>query len=430
MKTTDGNGARVRSTARWRGVNVISLVVSGTGVLADRPGLVLSGVIAIAFTAVARAGTPPTVDLSIERRLSDEMPGPDEPVRVTVQLTNTGDSVLTDLRFIDGVPPALVVEDGSPRFGTALRPGASAEFEYTVTAARGVHHFDPSLAIARNVSGAKERRIEITAKQNTITCVPPLPQPVSLPLRAQTTGITGQVPTSDGGSGLAFHAVREYRHGDPLSRIDWNRTARTGEFSTVEFQRERSATVMLLIDARKAAYVAPDSEDPTALERSIKAAGALFEGFLATDDRVGIAVLSPTDCWLAPGTGDTHRMRARELLATHPAVSSDAPDGTFFGRAKLRRFRRRLPTDAQIVFCSPLPDRYAALVARRLNAYGNHVTVVSPDPTGDETTGGTLERIERSLRCSALRDDGIRVIDWNDEALRTAIETATQRWSQ
>lgn len=410
-------------------MNAISLIVSGIGILVDRQGLVLAGVIAIAFTAVARAGSPPTVDLSIERRLSDETPGPDELARVTVQITNTGSSVLPDLRFIDGVPSTLVVEDGSPRFGTALRPGASAEFEYTVTATRGVHRFDPSLVIARDVSGAKERRVEMTATQDTITCVPPLPQPVSLPLRAQTTGVTGQVPTSDGGNGLAFHAVREYRHGDPLSRIDWNRTARTGEFSTIEFRRERSATVVLLIDARKEAYIAPDSADPTALERSITAAGALLEGFLATDDQVGIAVLSPTDCWLAPGTGDTHRTQARELLATHPAVSPDTPDETFFGRTNLRRFRRRLPTDAQVVFCSPLPDRYATLVARRLNAYGNHVTVVSPDPTEGETTGGMLERTERSLRCSALRDDGIRVIDWNDEVLRTAIETATHRWS-
>jgi uncharacterized protein (DUF58 family) len=423
------NRSRVRSTARWRGVNVISLVVSGTGVLADRPGLVLAGVIGIAFAAVARAGTPPTIDLSIERRLSDEMPGPDDPVTVTVQVTNTGNRVLPDLRIIDGVPSALVVEDGSPRFGTALRPGASAEFKYTVTAARGVHQFDPSLVIARDMSGAKERRVEGTATQTTITCVPPLSQPVSLPLREQTTGITGQVPTSDGGSGLAFHAVREYRHGDPLSRIDWNRTARTGEFSTIEFQRERSATVVLLIDAREAAYIAPDSHDSTALERSITAAGALFEGFLATDDRVGIAVLSPTDCWLAPGSGDTHRTRARELLATHPAVSPDAPDSSYFGRATLRRFRRRLPTDAQVVFCTPLPDRYSALVARRLDAHGHHVTVVSPDPMGPETAGGKLEHTERSLRCSALRDDGIRVIDWNDGSLRTEIETATQRWS-
>jgi uncharacterized protein (DUF58 family) len=423
------NGSsRTRSTDRWQGVNTLSLVVSGVGILAGQPGLVLAGVISIAFAAVARAGTPPTVDLSIDRRLSNETPDTDENIRVIVRVTNTGDSLLSDLRLIDGVPPALTVEDGSPRFGTSLRPGASVEFEYTVTVARGVHHFDPSLVIARDVSGAQERRLEVN-EQTTITCIPPLPQPVALPLHSQTTGITGQIPTSDGGTGIAFHATREYRHGDPLNRIDWNRTARTGEFSTIEFQREQSATVVVLVDARAAAYVAPDSDDQTALERSITAAGTVFEGFLATNDRVGLNVLSPTDCWLAPGTGDTHRARARELLATHPSVAPSAPEEPFFGRTKLRRFRRRLSTDAQIVFCSPLPDSYAAVAARRLDAHGHRVTIISPDPTGDESSGQQLEHVERSLRCSALRDDGIRVIDWADEPLRMAIETATRRWS-
>lgn len=433
------SSGRVVRTDRWRGVNAIALLVSGAGVLAGQPGLVLAGVIGITFAAVSRASTPPSVDLSIDRELSDRSPGPDETVRVTVWVTNTGDSVLSDLRVIDGVPPALTVEDGSPRLGTALRPGNRAEFEYTVRASRGVHRFDPSLVIARDVSGTAERRLELT-DQTTITCVPPLSSAVSLPLCAQTTGVAGQVVTSEGGSGVEFHSVREYRPGDPLNRIDWNRTARTGEFSTVEFQRERSATVVILIDAREAAYIAPSSDDPPAIERSITAAGALFDGFLASDDRVGIAALSPTDCWLDPGSGTTHRARARELLGTHPALSPTAPDELFFKTTKLRRLRRRLPNDAQVVFCSPLSDPYAATAARRLNAHGHRVTILSPDPTiewidpetvpnSDRSAGERLERIDRSLRCSELRDDGIRVIDWGTEPLQTAIDGAAQRWS-
>lgn len=436
----------VRSTGRWWGVNAIALVVSGAGILSHRPGLVLAGVIGIAFAAVSRASTPPTVDLSVDRQLSEQSPGADETVRVTVRVTNTGDSLLSDLRFIDGVPPALTVESGSPRLGTALKPGKMAEFEYTVRASRGVHHFEPSLVIARDVTGTTEHRLE-TTDQTTITCVPSLSTvQVSLPLHTQTTGVTGRVVTNDGGSGVVFHSVREYRHGDPLNRIDWNRTARTGEFSTVEFQRECSATVVILIDARPAAYSALAWDDPPILERSITATGALFDGFLASDDRVGIAALSPTDCWLTPGSGPTHRARARELLATHPALSPTAPDELFFKITKLRRLRRRLPTDAQVVFCSPLSDPYSATVARRLNAHGHRVTIISPDPTskgngrdagetgtGDETTnrtaGQTLERVDRSLRCAELRDDGIRVIDWGAEPLQTALDRSTQRWS-
>lgn len=430
---------RVIWTERWRGVNAIALLVSGVGILSRQPGLVLAGVIGIAFAAVSRASTPPTVDLSIDRRLSERSPDPDESVRVTVRVTNTGDSVLSDLRVIDGVPPALTAEDGSPRFGTALKPGKRAEFEYTVRASRGVHRFDSSLVIARNASGTAERRLELT-DQATITCVPPISTAaVSLPLCTQTTGNAGRVVTNEGGSGVVLHAVREYRHGDPLKRIDWNRTARTGEFSTVEFQRERSATVVILIDAREAAYIALAPDDRPALERSVTAAGELFDGFLASDDRVGIAALSPTDCWLAPGSGTTHRARARELLGTHPALSPTAPDELFFRTTQLRRLRRRLPRDAQVVFCSPLSDTYATIAARRLNAHGYRVTVLSPDPTiegvpesdphSDRTAGQTLDRIDRSLRCSELRDDGIRVIDWGAEPLPTAIDRAAQRWS-
>lgn len=434
----------VRSTRRWHGVNAIALLVSGVGILASRPGLVLSGVIGVAFAVASRVDSPPTVDLQIERRLSDAEPAPEESVTVTVTVTNTGDALCPELRVIDGVPPALTVEDGSPRHGTALRPGKTVAFEYTVRAHRGVHRFEPMVAIARNASGTTEhqRTVESNGNETTITCIPPLSkQPVALPLYNHAVGTTGRVATRAGGAGTVFHSVREYRHGDPPNRIDWNHTAQTGELTTVEYRQERSATVVLLIDARNAAYVAPAQEDRPAIEQSITAAGSVFEGLLATGNRVGLAALSPTECWLAPASGQTHRAQARELLGTHPALSPTPPEEPFLKMTTLRRLRHRLPTDAQVVFCSPLPDSYAATVARELHAHGHPTTVLSPDPTRawiedgmdrDEhatETSVQLAGIERSLRCGSLRDDGIRVVDWGDNPLRRAVKTASQRWA-
>lgn len=433
----------VRSTRRWHGVNAIALLVSGAGVLANRPGLVLSGVVGVAFAIASRVDAPPTVDLDVERRLSDTDPAPGTSVTVTVTVTNTGNALCPDLRLIDGVPPALTVEDGSPRRGTALRPGKTVAFEYTVRATRGVHRFGPIVAIGRNASGTIERRRTVVeADETTITCVPPLSgtEPVALPLYDRAVGVTGRVATRESGAGTVFHSVREYRHGDPPNRIDWNRTARTGELTTVEYRRERSATVVVLVDARTAAYVAPSRDDRPAIERSIAAAGTAFEGLLATGNRVGLAALSPTECWLAPASGRAHRGRARELLGTHPALSPTPPEEPFLKMTSLRRLRHRLATDAQVVFCSPLSDGYAATVARRLHAHAHPTTVLSPDPTRagdgnrDERTRGTepgvqLAGIERSFRCSDLRDDGIRVVDWGEEPLRRAVETASRRWS-
>ena len=76
------------------------------------------------------------------------------------------------------------------------------------------------------------------------------------------------------------------------------------------------ATVVVLVDARAEAYLAPDDRDLSVVERSVEAAGALFAGFLDTDNLVGLAAVSSTELWLGPSAGASHRSRARELLAT------------------------------------------------------------------------------------------------------------------
>lgn len=418
----------VRSTGRWYGVVAVTLLLGGVGVLVRQPGLLVAGVVGIAVAALAQAGRPPSPSLDVEHVVSDASPAGGQPVTVSVSVTNTGSSLFGDLRFVDGVPDALAVERGSPRHATALRPGKTTTFEYDVSVSRGVHAFDDLLLVARDFAGANEARFAIPV-DTTVRCVPELPASVPLSLPGQTSGIAGRVATNEGGPGHAFHAVREYRRGDPLNRIDWNRAARTGEFSTVEFQRERSATVVVLVDARTESYVAPDDRELPVLERSVAAAGALFAGFLDTDNLVGLSALSPTELWVQPSAGQRHRSRVRDLLATHPSLSPTAPEEPFFGTVWLNRFRRRLPSDAQVVLCTPLVDEYAERVAHRLHAYGHRVTVVSPDPTTADTPGRRLARTERLLRASALRERRIRVVDWGDEPLRTAVERATRRWS-
>ncbi|UOO96192.1 DUF58 domain-containing protein [Halococcus dombrowskii] len=424
-RSASADDGRVRRTSRWRGVSALALVAGAVGILADSAGLVLVGVVGIVFAGFARAAQPPTVDLSIERSVSDAEPASEQEVTVTVTIENTGDSFLSDLRIIDGVPPALAVESGSPRLATALRPGETTTFSYDVSAARGRHAFEPAFAIARDASGAVERRHEVVAIDETpITCVPALDAQVTIGLRQQTIGQPGRVLTDIGGSGVAFHTTREYRPGDPLSRIDWNRKAKTGDLSTVDFREERAAAVVLLVDAREGSYRAPDGDRDSAVERSVAASGALYAALTDAENPVGIAALAPESCWLAPGLGASHRARARELLATHPALAPTPPDEPFFPSIRLRRLRRRLPSEAQLVVCSPLCDDYIVGLLQRLDASGHRVTVLSPDPTSDETPGQRVARTERALRLSTLRAAGIPVVDWGAESLAVALARA------
>lgn len=420
----------IRETNRWRGVGSIALLAGGVGVLAGRPALLLAAVIGVAFASYARMASAPSADVEIERTVSESSPAPGEEVSVTVTVRNAGDSWLPDLRIVDGVPDAIPVVDGSPRLGTSLRPGKRATFSYAVTARRGSHEFGPVTVLLRDFGGAVERETTV-GTETTLVCTPPLVAADPVPLRTQTTQYAGLVSTDVGGTGVEFYSTREYRPGDSLNRIDWKRHARTRELTTLEFREERAATVVVVVDVREEAYRASNGDDANAVDYGVDAAGQLFAGLLDRGDRAGLAAFGPESCWLAPGTGEESRTRARRLLGTDSAFSSTPSDQSFYPTIRLRRLRRRLPADAQVILCSPLSDSFIATVARRLDAHGHAVTVVSPNVTGDETVGQRLARTERALRLSELRRVGIRAVDWNvDQPLSVALERAAGRWSR
>ncbi|MBP1922179.1 putative repeat protein (TIGR01451 family) [Halorubrum alkaliphilum] len=452
---TERDPLRAFDTGRWVGVTGLAIALVGIGVVLRQPGTVLVGAAGVGYSVYARIGEAEEATLAVSRAVSDRTPEPGDELTVTVRARNTGDEPCLDLRLVDGVPPGLEVIDGPARVATALRPGTDVRLEYTVRASRGEHEWETMTAITRNPSGSRERTTDITTPTR-IACTPELSAGSDLPLRDLTTMSNGRVATDVGGSGVEFYATREYRRGDPLKRVDWNRRARTGELATLDLREERAATVILLIDARTEAYVAPTRDADTAVEASVEAAGQAFTALLAAGDRVGIAVVGPRDCWLPPGTGTEHTVRGRETLATDPALAPTPPEDSFYRSLWFRRFQRRIPGNAQVLLFSPLADEYPAALARRLDAYGHLVTVLSPDATvatggrgagsgsgtsgpGSETTepsaettepGRLLVALERRERLRDLRKAGIRVMEWDDRSFPVAVANANTRWSR
>jgi len=420
----------VTRTRRWTGLVAAALVVLGVGVVFRSPAPVLAAAVAGGVIAVRAAASPPAPELAVERTLGTRTAQPDDDVRVEVTVTNDGET-LTDVRLVDGVPDGLAVVEGQARHATALRPGDAATFHYTVQASRGRHEWRPLTAVARDPIGAHECETTVQA-DDELRCVPTFEDTADLPLRGLTTPYAGRVPTDVGGSGLEFHAVREYRRGDPRGRVDWNRAARTGELATLQLREERAATVVLAVDARPAAYVAPTPEDESAVERSVHAAGALGSVLLSTGDRVGVAAFAPRDCWVAPDTGSGHRARLRDTLGTDPAFAPTPPAVTdrFIPRLWRQRPRRRLPTDAQVILFAPCVDDPPVRLAERLNALGHLVTLVTPDPTPPDGLGGRLAGLERDLRIAGLLGSGVRVLAWDPtDPFPVAADRAARRWS-
>ncbi|WP_254663074.1 DUF58 domain-containing protein [Haladaptatus sp. W1] len=292
-------------THRWRGVIALSLAAGAVGLAVDRPSMLLLAVVGVVFAAYPRVVADPEPKLRLERRLSNSTPRPGDEVTVTVTVTNEG-GFLPDVRIVDGVPALLSVSGGSPRNGAVFWPGRSVRFSYRIQAKHGKHPFEPATVVARDLSGAREAETTVAA-DTELDCTA---TGAEGPLRDKTLDQVGRIVAQKGGSGIEFHRTREYRAGDAMHRIDWNRYARTGSLTTVEYREENAATVVVLVDARQVAYRAT-TDEPHAVAYSVSAAEQLLASLHRDRNLVGLAAFGREQCWLEPGAGRSHRANAR-----------------------------------------------------------------------------------------------------------------------
>lgn len=412
----------VRRTNRWRGVVAVALLAGAVGVLLQRPYLLIVGIVGVVYAALPNLASDPEIDLTVTRRVSEENPDHGETVEVTTTVVNNG-GLVTDLRLVDGVPPMLTVVEGTPRHTTALRSGAETTWSYTVEASHGVHRFEPTTAISRPIGGGVEGETTV-ACETVIECTNPV---VDIPLHRKTrTHDVGPLVTDDGGAGIEFHQVREYRPGDAMNRIDWKRFARSGELTTVEFREERPASIVVLLDAREAAYRGAGEGQTHGVAAALAAAEQLLPALMDERVYVGVAAIGREFVWLPPQTGTEHYLELRKTLGSHPTLSMYPPDpeesDASAADQQLKELRKRLSSTDQVVLVSPLADEFVVNAAATLHASGTPVTAVSPDVTGEETLGGRFGQVERRHRMATLREAGIPVADWKpDERLGTVL---------
>lgn len=412
-------------TGRWQGLAGLALLSLTTGAISRTAGPALAGAVLFGLAGYIRLSDPPPASLSIDRTFDQEAPEPGTPVTVTVTVENVGTRAMLDVRVIDDVPANLTVSEGSPRYATALAPGGQDAFAYTVRAAPGDHEFAAAHLELRDPSGERARCTSVATSESTLSADPSAPAE-SVPLHPQATGLTGRVSTDEGGTGVEFHSIRDYRRGDPLRRVDWNRLARTGELATRQFVEEHAATVVLLLDVRHGSASTPAPGELSTVDRSRLGATQLVTSLLRDGDRVGLATVETDQSWTAPGAGQLHRDRLEARLRSTP----EADEWIDFDATRyVDQLRRRLPAESQLIALSSALDDEIVAVCRRLLAHGHAVTLVSPDPTTRATLGARVVRLERDLRLRALRRAGVRVVDWPyDEDLAVTLERAKRGW--
>lgn len=435
----------MRRLVRWRGATVAALASTLLGLVLGVDVLLLLGVVAVGMVGAGYAGSAPDGELRVERNLDADRPSPGVPVTVSLTVTNESDRIQPDVRVVDDPPEDVAVVGGVPAVATALAPGESITHEYELAPPRGDHAFGRPTVRRRNLADSVVHTEEIEPDGlRGFTCETLLD---TFPLRERTIQFVGQSPTEDGGSGIEFYATREYRPGDPINRIDWHRLARTGELATVEYREERAVTVVFLLDDRDGVHVDPRGGGPDSLDLTLYAASRGVVASMDDGNRTGVATLTGVT-WVDPGTDESTRQRAEEVIddvsADDRTVAADG-SGATAGTARpgepdvsapVDRFVERLPSNAQVVFCTPLTDDGAVAVARRLAALDHDVTVLSPDATTSVTDRPTTFGVEvaeqwRASRIARLRAYDVATIDWQlDEPIPVELQRLLRRWGR
>ena len=133
--------------------------------------------------------------------------------------------------------------------------------------------------------------------------------------RIMHSPLSGDYLSAFKGSGLEFHQIRDYYHGDDIRAIDWNSSAKMNKIMIKQFVEERDRTVILVIDVSGSTEYS--SQHDLRKETIEQLAGTL--AFIASEnkDKVGALFFSDTiEQWIAPSKGNVHIGKIIETIFT------------------------------------------------------------------------------------------------------------------
>ncbi len=355
-----------------------------------------------------------------------------EVVVVRVGVTNAGALpvpwvLLEDVlpgRSLEGRSPRLRVKGKRLRVGM-LRPGGEIELKYKLECAgRGYHQVGPLVLETGDLFGL-HRRFRVLTEPGFVLVYPRI-VPLSgydLASRRPIGDVRMTYRLFEDPTRIA--GVRPYQQGDPLSRVHWRATARTGELHCKVLEPSTLSGVTVLLDFHKEGYHARG--EPYRSELAVTAAVSLVHAVFLLGQQVGLvtnardaaerirtegpaqdprtrrsaraaAADGPEPDRLNPLVVDTRRgaeqlQRVREVLAR-----AERNDGLTFAQLVIET-AHRLPRDATALAVLPAVSVETAVTLGNLRRRGMAVAVVLV--LMDETA---LEQAYARLAAEGVRD--------------------------
>ncbi len=144
--------------------------------------------------------------------------------------------------------------------------------------------------------------------------------------------------------------VREYIHGDRLSRIHWNATAKTGQWKSKEFEREALPRVVFVLDRNAQSYPHADQ-----FELAVSVAASLLELTISRGMPIGFVSAGQSESWYGEGRSPVSKDEVFQHL-----VDAEADGGMPIGQLLCRVAERYEPGVHIIVIGSTADEQLSA----------------------------------------------------------------------
>jgi uncharacterized protein (DUF58 family) len=259
---------------------------------------------------------------------------------------------------------------------------------------RGVHSFGPVRITVSDLFGYDEATAE---HEDDVTYIV---QPRTLPVRQadERPNPAGEVRSRHSlfDDPALFAGVRPYRWGDPMRRVHWRATVRTGVTLSKRFDPSRERNVLLALDLQTMSGSIWTSDEET-VESLIVAASSLSRRTLLDGASCGLAAMAlsrkiDTFAFAPPRAGREQLSTITELLGR----LNTAPSAPF--QVLLARLPQRVaPGTTIVVITARDPGPYAD-VLMRLQRLGYPIQLIGLGPSGP----GAVARA-RSLGFTAMK---------------------------
>ncbi|MCC6487937.1 MAG: DUF58 domain-containing protein [Candidatus Hydrogenedentes bacterium] len=330
---------KLRKNALWF---VVALAALGIAFLVQAPYMAFAVYAFLLLVFLAHFSSVAWLSgLDCTRTISQTTLRQGEDAEVEVTLTNRRGWPIPWI-FIEDLAPADFPRMGETTRLAVLMPGRSITLRYTLTCPRrGYHRIGPLLMESGDLFGL-QKRFRTGQQQDYISVLPTVAYIDTFNIGARRPQGPVRISNRVYEDPTRISGLREYVRGDPLNRIHWKASARTGELYVKQSEPSNVLGATIILDLFGAWYQGEDASER--MELAITAAASFAYLLQSSGEQVGLLTNARDAAEVA-----RYDVETRESLSRNEAEGNIVGEGTSDRLNPLTVPTRRSPVQAMLI---------------------------------------------------------------------------------